>query len=145
MKSTVYITETRWSELLELMRKDMEGTFGIKLHGVDYADKIWFTCCALHNMLLDNDGITGEWNNSNGLFDFNEESDRMPFSLQRLANPSKRRHWDTSGMGPGETVDSDDELNEPDLETVSNTLDNNYIVTGINSVNHFTADYFQEN
>lgn len=24
-------------------------------------DKIWFTCCALHNMLLDDDNLDGDW------------------------------------------------------------------------------------
>ena len=50
------------------MHKDVECTFGIakgcfrilkpvsRLHGVDVADKIWLTCCALHGSLLDKDG-----------------------------------------------------------------------------------------
>ena len=64
MKHTLYIRETRWSQWLESMRKDVECTFGImkgrwrilksgiRLHGVDIADEIWLTCCSLHNMLL---------------------------------------------------------------------------------------------
>jgi hypothetical protein len=65
--------EVRWSQWLESMRKDVECTFGIlkgrwrilksgiRLHGVDSADKVWLTCCALHNMLIDIDGLDKGW------------------------------------------------------------------------------------
>jgi hypothetical protein len=67
--------EIRWSRWLESMRKDVECTFGIlkgrwrilkagvRIHGVDCVDDVWLTCCALHNWLLDIDGLSGEWNN----------------------------------------------------------------------------------
>ena len=67
--------ELRFSKRLEsTMRKDAEDTFGImkgrfrilkcgiRLHGVEATDKIWRTCCALHNMLLEADGLSAEWN-----------------------------------------------------------------------------------
>ena len=53
MEKTVYITETRWSEWLESMRKDVECTFGImkgrfrilkvgiRLHSVKAENNIW--------------------------------------------------------------------------------------------------------
>jgi DDE superfamily endonuclease len=62
----------RW---LESMRKDVECTFGIlkgrfrilktgiQIHGIEATDKIWLTCCALHNMLLDIDGLDCQWDN----------------------------------------------------------------------------------
>ena len=34
---------------------------GVRLHGVDTVDSVWFTCCALHNWLLEVDGLTEEW------------------------------------------------------------------------------------
>jgi hypothetical protein len=34
---------------------------GIRLQGVDAVDKIWLTCCALHNWLLEIDGLNAEW------------------------------------------------------------------------------------
>ena len=34
---------------------------GIRVHGVEQADNIWFTCCALHNMLLNVDGLDRRW------------------------------------------------------------------------------------
>ena len=65
--------EIRWSEWLESMRKDVECTFGIlkgrwrvlktgiRLHSTESADNIWCTCCALHNMLLEVDGLDKPW------------------------------------------------------------------------------------
>jgi hypothetical protein len=63
----------RWSEWIESMRKDVECTFGIlkgrwrilktgiRLHGTKPADQIFKTCCALHNWLLEIDGLDDEW------------------------------------------------------------------------------------
>ena len=31
------------------------------MHGIEAADNIWFTCCALHNMLLNVDGLDRRW------------------------------------------------------------------------------------
>ena len=65
--------EIRWSKLLESMRKDVECTFGIlkgrwrilksgiRHQGVDAVDKIWLTCCVLHNWLLEIDGLNAKW------------------------------------------------------------------------------------
>ena len=35
---------------------------GIRLHGISVVDDIWFTCCALHHMLLHVDGLDEKWN-----------------------------------------------------------------------------------
>ena len=68
------IGKTRWSRWVESMRKDVECTFGILkgrwrilksgvcVYGMDKVDDIWLTCCALHNWLLDFDGLSGHWN-----------------------------------------------------------------------------------
>ena len=57
------------------MRKDVECTFGIlkgrfrilktgiRQHDSVDVDNIWFTCCALHNMLLTIDGLNKKWEN----------------------------------------------------------------------------------
>jgi hypothetical protein len=62
-----------WSEWIESMRKDVECTFGIlkgrwrilktgiRLHGTKPANHIFKTCCALHNWLLEIDGLDNEW------------------------------------------------------------------------------------
>ena len=66
----------RWSQWLESMRKDVECTFGIlkkrftildkgvEARNIGSADKVWMTCCALHNMLLEVDGYAEMWEGS---------------------------------------------------------------------------------
>ena len=66
--------EGRWSKWAESMRKDVECTFGIlkgrwrilktgiRLQSLGAVDDVWFTCCALHNMLLNIDGLDVKWN-----------------------------------------------------------------------------------
>jgi hypothetical protein len=85
--------ELRWSQWMESMRKDVECTFGIlkkrftilskgiDAHDIDTADKVWKTCCALHNLLLDADGYDEKWG---------EEiptEETLGFALSRLNNP----------------------------------------------------------
>jgi hypothetical protein len=67
------VNEIHWSKWLESTRKDTECTFGILkgrwrilksgvcVFGVDSIDYVWFTCCALHNWLLDIDGLSEKW------------------------------------------------------------------------------------
>ena len=95
------------------MRKDVECTFGIlkgrwhilkagiRLHGVDAADNVWMTCCALHNWLLEIDELSLPWDGEFGLHDIEDGSMNVPFALSRLQNGEARRQYDSSGMGPG--------------------------------------------
>jgi hypothetical protein len=65
MKATLYRDELMWSKWVESVRKDVECTFGIlkgrflilrspsRYHKLEYMDNVWLTCCALHNMLID--------------------------------------------------------------------------------------------
>ena len=65
--------QLRFSQWLESMRKDVECTYGIlkgrwrilktgiRVHNTEVCDNIWLTCCALHNMLLDVDGLNKNW------------------------------------------------------------------------------------
>ena len=60
--------ETRWSEALESVRKDVECVFGrlkrrflflknaIQIHDIETIDLAVYTCCILSNMLLEYDG-----------------------------------------------------------------------------------------
>ena len=50
-------------------------------------------------MLFRVDGLSEEWDGHEGLFDFDAEPERVPFILQRLANPNEQRNYDTSIMG----------------------------------------------
>ena len=52
-------------------------------------------------MLLSVDGLTEEWAGREGEFEFDPQSERVPFALQRQANPTEQRNYDTSGMGSG--------------------------------------------
>jgi hypothetical protein len=76
MKASCKRPEIRFSQWLESIRKDVECTFGImkgqfrilktgiRLHGQQPADKIFRTCCALHNWLLYHaDGLDKQWEN----------------------------------------------------------------------------------
>jgi hypothetical protein len=108
-KRTTHQAETRWSKWLESMRKDVECTFGmlkgrfrilktgIRTQG-DSADKTWMTCCALHNRLLDVDGLDEQWNSDWASDSVDEElaeedDNAMPISLRRLfGNLSPRQH-----------------------------------------------------
>jgi DDE superfamily endonuclease len=93
-KHTLLRTEERLSQWIESFRKDAECTFGImkgrfrvlktgiRLDGPVAADRVWLTCCALHNMLLEEDGID-DWNAQMGLNDI-EDLQHAPFALQRL-------------------------------------------------------------
>ena len=73
MKDGVTYKCIRFSEWLDSMRKDVECTFGImkgrfcilrygiQLKSIEKCDKIWKTCCTLHNMLLFIDGLHKDW------------------------------------------------------------------------------------
>ena len=73
---------------------------------------------------------------------FDENTDTLPFALQRLANPSDRRNYDSSGMGVGFVDDADD------LEIVHPCVDqmqiNEVELDGINEVKNLTVDVFRK-
>jgi len=109
--------EIQWSQLVESVHKDIKCTFGIlkgqywilkygiQLQSVDACDKIWYTCCTLHNWLVDIDGYNFPWDGELGLF---KEMKWRKMFLQ-LHNtgctPAARCAYNTSGMGRGNYVD----------------------------------------
>ena len=114
MKSTSKKIQWRFSKWLESMRKDVECTFGImkgrwrilksgiRLHGTDKADKTWKTCCALHNWLLEVDGLNDRWGSEwqGGMGDV--EADELPQSVRTLLSQYNiTANYDGSGMGIG--------------------------------------------
>ena len=129
-KVTIDIAEIRWSKWVESMRKDVECTFGIlkgcwrilktgiRVEDIEAVDKIWLTCCALHNWLLDidvldeewTDGVpTSTWTGAAGELNFDGIQQHIPEDLpnavSRLATNLEPRNYDVSGMGRGADVD----------------------------------------
>ncbi len=107
------------------MRKDIECTFGILkgrwrilksgvgISGVENIDKVWFTCCALHNWLLEIDNLNGQWRGrvplsswkgEMGGLDFDGLSSSIPNVIAWLSANLDPHNYDQSGMGPGEDV-----------------------------------------
>jgi hypothetical protein len=146
-KVTNITSEIRWSKWVESMRKDVECTFGILkgrwrilkvgigLDGVSVADDIWMTCCALHNMLLDIDGFTGEW--KNGILvsdwlgelgdhdnDFSLDDTAVPNAIKRISTNLNFRNYDTSGVGLGDDALHDAILNDLECDEIESTKNN---------------------
>jgi DDE superfamily endonuclease len=96
-------TELRLTEWLESFRKNAECVFGIlkgrfrvlktgiRLDGCEAADNIWLTCCALHNFLLEADGLAEEWAGAVGQNDVSDVRRFAPFAMQRLTDEDIRR------------------------------------------------------
>ncbi len=124
MKVSFDRRECRWSEWIESMRKDGECTFGIlkgrwrilkagiRVHGTASADAILKTCCAMHNWLLEVDGLDDEWEQGKssiwqgelGEFEEDDDATQHAFALRRLRTGSSFRNYDLSGMGVANDV-----------------------------------------
>jgi len=122
------LIEQRLSDWIESFRKDSECFFGIlkgrwrilktgiRLQGSEAADRVWLTCCALHNMLLNIDGLDKEWEagvpsdweGELGRNDADECRQYAPFAIQRLNNPaleefgSREHEREASSIRPAE-------------------------------------------
>jgi hypothetical protein len=115
------IDETRWLKGIESMRNDIECTFGIlkgrwrilksgvRISSVVNIDKVWFTCCALHNWLLEIDRLNGQWRGGVPLSDWEGElggldfdglPSSIPNTIARLSANLDPCNYDQSGMGP---------------------------------------------
>ena len=128
MKDAVLYTDIRWSKWVESVRKDVECTFGImkgrfrilkigiRLQSIEAMDKLWCTCCALHNMFLDDDGLNKQWENGApsdwegilGTHDNDETTDTI---------------YDASGMGHGNDIIYDYDYD--DNESIDDNTGNN--------------------
>ena len=160
--------QTRFSEWLESMRKDVECTFGIlkgrfrilktgiRLHSLESVDAIWGTCCALHNYLLQKDGLLdgwetsadnqSEWTGNIGCFD--EAADvleHLPEQIQRLFDEigMEPRDFDVSGIGAGDDRSGDDGTDNDDSDARSYD-DPEGTGGGERLVHRLSQDYFRE-
>jgi hypothetical protein len=70
---------------------------------------VWLTCCALHNWLLDINGLSGEWKNGVPVSDWEGPmgdtdveglDDGVAHTIARLSKNLNPRKYDSSGMGP---------------------------------------------
>lgn len=138
LKDSIKKSEVRFSQWLESLRKDVECTFGIlksrwrilktgiRLHNTEAADNVWLTCCALHNMLLDVDGLSQGWENGVPSFWTTDRNgdldvDDIPEAIRRLNNSGgfldNCRSVDLTAFGSQEWRE-DDDLNEDEYEPV---------------------------
>lgn len=163
MKTTDSLPELRFSQWLESLRKDVECTFGImkgrfrilksgiRLHGTEACDKVWHTCCALHNMMLKTDGMdhNDEWLTDLGSFTQEDIEQTIPFALQRLHNPGELRSYDSSGSGKGsdrvvDNDDADDEEEETDRRPTDVQLRASVDSDGFRKVRLLSLEVFRE-
>ena len=83
---------------------------------MDTVDSIWFTLWALHNWLLEVDGLTEEWvggvhtvvseweGDIVGCLDYEGVPVEVPNALARLSANLDPHNFDSSGLGPGSDV-----------------------------------------
>ncbi len=66
----------------------------MRVYGVDQVNQVWFTCCLLHNWLLDIDGLTDKWNSrilvsywegQLGDMDFDSVQEIIPNAISQLS------------------------------------------------------------
>ena len=154
--------EIRWSQWLESLRKDVKCTFGIlkgrwrilktgiRLHTLASADRVWKTCCALHNRLLDIDGLDQKWENGvrsnwEGNLGHHEHLDTLShvsFAIQRtnVLCPDAR-NFDSSGMGAGDDGNGGDLT---DNYVPPAAIDDNLTtVDGVRVVRHLSLNFFR--
>lgn len=154
----------RWSRWPQSMRKDVECTFGILkgrwrvlktgicLQGEEIVDRIWLTCCALRNWLLEIDGLDEEWCDvvatniwlgDLGRHDFEGLPDNIPNAIARISTNLEPRNYDVSGMGVGEDVTEFHPV-ELDLPLSGEQLDRTNMVGDVRRVRHLGLGFFRQ-
>ena len=151
--------EARFSEWLESLRKDVECAFGIlksrwrilktgiRFYGILNCDRVWLTCCALHNLPLDKDGLSKDWNNGVRCdYETTNSIDDLPFAIRKLVSPTGIKVNDHSSMGHGNDYcsDSDSSSNnndDDDDDEVTNAVPN---VDGSINVTDLSLAYFRK-
>jgi hypothetical protein len=169
IKTTNSRAEIRFSAWLEALRKDVECTFGIlkgrwrilktgiRIHGTDGPDKVFFTCCALHNKLLHIDGLHTRWedgvrsvwedeyDNDDGDNDIEAEDgedEDIPDAIVRLRNPVSEQNYGIDELRSSNNHQQEQEQRAPAMNTTPRIIpasaNNNIIV-----VRKLTLDNFR--
>ena len=139
----------RFSEWLESMRKDVECVFGImkgrflilrygfRFHTLYKCDRLWLTCCAMHNMLLDVDGLHRNWHNgAKSSWEITDRYNRdrfqlgTPFAINRL-----NRNLELN--------DEDEYVPEEDNNNEISTICDKYTVNGKRIVSKMPLSLFR--
>ena len=119
---------------------------GVLLHSTESVDRVWLTCCALHNWLLEVDGLdqpwdgvnatTSEWEGDLGQLDDTD----VPLALRRIMSPAEIRGYDSSTVGGRSTNDTimADDPTENDIPT-----DDDDASEEIREVRRLSLDYFR--
>jgi hypothetical protein len=119
----------------------------VRLHSTQSVDRVWLTCCALHNWLLEIDGLDQTWDGVSataseweGEFGELEEVD-APMAIRNLLSPAQIREYDTSTIGGMMDVDYEEEDDDDDDEDMADVLDESG--DGVINVRNLSLDYFR--
>ena len=148
----------RFSEWLESMRKDVECLFGImkgrfcilrygfRFKSIATCDMMWLTCCSLHNILLEVDGLDKNWENGvrsdweklhkNFMQNGNQQNIETPFAITRL-----NRHF------ASEEDSSEEEVEEEQAGDATTNLSmrlDKYAIDGARIVSKIPLSLFKE-
>ena len=117
--------EVNFTEWLESVRKCVECTFGIlktrftilqhlRLHKLEAVNHVWFTCVALHNMLLEEDGLDEPYEKHIAI-------DRMVRIVERMFQVSGPRDGDDEEevFSAGQEHEGDDDNDDADGDAQS--------------------------
>jgi hypothetical protein len=119
----------------------------VRLHSTQSVDRVWLTCCALHNWLLEIDGLDQTWDGVSataseweGEFGELEEVD-APMAIRNLLSTAQIREYDTSTIGGMMDVDYEEEDDDDDDEDMADVLDESG--DGVINVRNLSLDYFR--
>jgi Plant transposon protein len=143
IKDPIEFKQMRWSKWLESMRKDVECTFGIlkgrfrvlkigvRLHQIDSVDNLWRTCCALHNLFLEDDGLNYNWEEELGIDDeesTDDEDDEYYLDDIDDTNVDLYNFYNGNEQNDEETDDTDDEhYDQASIEILVKDCSNEYL------------------
>jgi hypothetical protein len=143
ISTTSDLNESRWSEWVESVRKDVECCFGIlkqrwrfflkgiELHFQPQIEAAFFTCCILHNMLLDWDDLINPWEKN--------------VDWKRLHPQGLKNNRDLGYDDDGEETDNSQEMIWNRVMNFRNrhrrgNNNNNAVIVGVNNITEVEQD-----